>query len=291
MRSKVLLLSVVCLSLLFARPAAAAFFDDEGGSKWWMAADQWQEFTYLDPFDKIVVEEAGDTLQFRNADPYADGWEQGTDPGYENGAYAEGILVSKWALSLAEDFEFTAGYHYSYTNNRNKSDEGGLGLGLVYLDPAPTEGLYRNIYLGAENRVDPLLTNHNYFLGESSLIGDEEELTPRPLRSFFDGTIKAEYDAATGDLDLIAYENGAEAARITEQDIRSQLDGITSYLFVYFDGGSDGAALKAGDAYISDFDIQLGKAVVTPEPASMLLFGLGGAALAFGGRKRLFRRA
>ncbi len=264
MLKRIVFLGVLFLTLIVS-PARADFFDS---SDWWMSPSQWVDNSAFDPADHISVNDVNDRLEF-SADfslNQSEGWE---------------MMVSKWNLSLDEDFDLAVSYYHDVNTAENGMLYSDLEFNLVdgRMDPLTTAEPQYIFALGARSRVN----------GISSLAGLSTIETPGNEENNFwaraveGGIITAKYDSVSDVLEMKMFENGSsEGMGITVPGLKSvyELDSLK----VVLGAGSEDVPFGGEHAYFKDLKIDSAK--ITPEPVSSLLFLLGGAAMAVRAGKR-----
>jgi hypothetical protein len=252
--------------------ARANFFDDSNG-KWWMDKDNWEVFTPMDPGGRIEMMESGNNLVMN----YAPGWAAGWTDGYEG----DNGYVSKWGLSLNNDFETTVDYHVGYKGNK----WAGLDFAVGYY----VEGESLPRLAGTSVGWDGTPHNQFYYLDFLTKNGfqgaDIYNSTNSP--DYVDGYMRAKYDAGTDTfrLDAFLYNDGAISplGNLTFNNLKTTLNNAgADSLHVALLGATSGADFSDGQVYFTKFNLNQG--TVTPEPLSCLLFLLGAGAFV-GGRR------
>ena len=265
-----ILISFVLITLL-ATPAYAGFFDD---GRDYMASDQWQEITAFDPNDRMSIIDFGTRLEYRASSV------SGEEPFR---AYA-----SKWYFNLDQDFTTRVRYFYAHAGTE-ENDTGGLDLIAYNFDSFNStiqSGLPpQHFSVSAENAMwdinGTLYNKYRYYAGantDSSTPDAEVEASWR--RGTSQGFLEIQYDQSEDELWMAASEYDSMSnvylpVGSFEYDNISDL-GIEK-MGIVLGGRSDGAVLSSSEAYFSDFSVETGDPVVTPEPLSSILFLIGGA--------------
>lgn len=177
-----------------------------------------------------------------------------------------------WGLSTAEDFSFKADFHCISFSEPGDCEFGtmlGLGKGAADINTIANN----NATIAAGYYVDEY-GNEAYFSCDKTTDGIhvEEDYKTRGLD---DGTLYISYDASEDKLYLS--DTGYDSPWVTISDL---LKGEWhSAVVVPFLGGSyvRNVALDSGDAYLDNFVVASGTFV--PEPATIVLLGLGAALL------------
>ncbi len=255
-------------------PAGASFFDDSDG-KWWMNKSQWSNVEGFNSDNYMTMAEQDDRLEFTSSFPAVAG---------------EAFVgkASKWVMSLDHDFEVALKVHYQHVGVSN-DDKANLSLDFMSSDWDFTSGdvssLKYQLALLSENKMGwkpgEGKVNDNRYASEEDFQDGTSTGTywDRPSA---DGEFLAHYYAdqdkmsfSTMDLDG-NYLGGTEIMGIKEK-------AGTDYVRLIVGSWSAGASFNSEDAYMTDLKVD---AVMTPEPVSMLLFGVGGAVMAFARRLR-----
>lgn len=253
--------------------AKAAFFDDSG-SKWWMNNNNWEVFTQMDPGGRIEMTDTGNNLVLGNAPGWNSGWSDGYlgDRGY----------VSKWGLSLNADFEATVDYHVGY----HGGNWAGLAFAVAYSLPGDGSPRWAATSIGWDGRWNDLEHYRFYYLDfetRNGFLGTDSDET-HIFNNLVNGFLKAKYEAGTDTFMLEAFRynvaGNEPVGSFTLTNLKTNLNstGVNS-LRIGLLGGTGGADFSDGENYFTNFSVN--KGTITPEPASMLLFGLGGVSLVF----------
>jgi hypothetical protein len=163
---------------------------------------------------------------------------------YNEGAGTEDIAGAQrqayysangWSFDTAEDFEMKVDFSYSDVS----SADGWIGINVG------DDANYVSISAGSDS-------NESYFYYEAVIDGNivfEQE-----PRTSSDGTLYISYDSATKDFYLSHTGFGSENAYVWQTEPpQSQWP---SPVDVYIGGGSSGAALEQGEAYLDNFEVE-----------------------------------
>jgi hypothetical protein len=269
MSAKIVLSLVVLMLLAITQPANAAFFDDEGGAKWWMNESQWEKYTIWNSDNSITATDQNNRLEFSS----------NMINTTVDGSFIP--FVSKWSLSLNSDFEISVGYHHNVHSSDNNSAYSALDFDLIagHLD---STGPVYDFGISAVSGNDSATPLAGEAYAMTPYIGSDFDLTwPRSLS---DGVFTATYSAALDRLVLLATEDGAITGNgMYVDNLRTGFNLNSLQLALV--GGANGFSHSGDEVYFHDLNLKSG-VVVTPEPVSMMLFGFGGAALAFARRRK-----
>ncbi|MFH1691849.1 MAG: PEP-CTERM sorting domain-containing protein [Candidatus Omnitrophota bacterium] len=250
--------------LLMPAVAYAGFFDD---GRWYMASDQWMP--YEENASGTSLTDGSDRLNWQS-----DGWGDGHE--------AFRCYGSNWQFDLSEDFEFQVGYHHGHVGTF-EGDDADIQVGLIsfYPELGQTEPVYA-FSLDASNnfRADSSYSKNLYTFYEYGPGGFEELDADRFAD---DGIFYAVYNAESDTLQLQAIEGGAVVAGEDFGGLKSSF-GLDE-LRVFLGGSTTGAALGSGDAYLQNFQMNVGSGVV-PEPVSTSLFLLGAGVIGLRRRRK-----
>jgi hypothetical protein len=243
--------------------AGAAFFDDSGG-KWYMNLDDWWELRDIEDVPGVTPNliDSDDKLNWT------------VSPAWTGGDESSRIYTSKWGFSPEEDFACNVDFHYDHTGT-SEYDEAGVMFGLYCFADGETEDPY-TIMVGAGN----------WWLGAESAdkYGSYAELPAGTSEDDWDrtsdeGRLSINYNS-TGHYVTVMCENKiGEEYTVAGGTLYGGLDGMeVDQLGAFVGGWSEGAALGTGEAYLTNFEVTQG--TMTPEPASVVLFLVGGISLA-----------
>jgi hypothetical protein len=259
--NKRIIVGLVLLSFVMVPGiAGAAFFD---GDPWYMDTDWWE----------LMPEESppGVTPSLFDADDRLN-WT--VSPAWTGGDDASMIYASKWGLSPEDDFAVNVDFYYDH-EGALANDEAGVALGLYCFADGETVDPYI-ITVGAEN----------WWLGteNANKYGSQAELPAGPSWDDWDrmsdeGRLSINYNSTGHYVTVMCEDKIGDEYTTVGGTLYGGLDGMdVDHLGVFLGGWSDGAALGTGDAYLTNFQVTQG--TVTPEPASVVLFLVGGASLA-----------
>ncbi len=208
--------------------------------------------------------------------------------GWNDGTSKYGVYSSKWGLKLNQDFEFYAAYRYDHTG-QFANDQGAIAMGVYSwkqgaLNPAFSSQIGANNFVFEVNQE--LINKSIYWAETKTANGFSQQSFDERFSN--QGLTYASYNASTDSLIFLALEQDAGNWVVRHGAGYQGLQTLNlSDVNVYFSGWSQGANLNCGDAYFENFTVVKGN--ITPEPASMLLFSIGGLALGVLRRKKVIQ--
>ncbi|MFH1691850.1 MAG: hypothetical protein ABIC68_04700, partial [Candidatus Omnitrophota bacterium] len=217
-----------------------------------MNSSLWQELSEGAHAADVTMAETGQHLQW-------------TSSSFSDGEFGDKGYISKWSFDLDYDFETSVDFHYSHEGT-SLYDYGAVQVSLFNMGSGVEEPDYTfsmaagNIYEGG--------SNYDLFVKYISAPGwtEEPSVVPRTVDS---GKFVAYYSAQEDTLYArILDSDGGLIGEDGFENFRATF-GLDS-LGVAIIGGSGGAALASGEAYMDNFN-----ATAAPEPVSTSLFLLG----------------
>lgn len=260
---KSIIVGLVLLSFIMIPGIAGADFFN--GGPWYMESDWWGLYEDDDPEGRTGLAEVGDNLEFTVDDEWTDRY--GAIRSYS----------SEWAFKLDDDFEFSVDFHYDHIGT-SKNDEAGVMIGLRYFAEGETDPY--TIGIGADNWWSSEGGHQRGYFLDTNIYGSE--INSWWKRSENDGRFYVSYDVKDDRLTVTAFDwdSSEESYSFAGANRYAGLknDVGLEHLGVFLGGWSDGADLDSGEAYLTNF--QVTKGTMIPEPASTVLFLVGGISLA-----------
>jgi hypothetical protein len=159
----------------------------------------------------------------------------GTETIPVGGGYGSAFYrANGWNFDIAEDFKAKVDFHYSDTSSS--------GDGWVEMAIENTEDNYVSLSAGFDG-------NEAYFYYEKTVDGNT--VYEQVSRASNDGTLYLSYDAGLDELYLSFTDYGSDNAWRT-------ISWSSGPVSIAVGGGSSGAALGAGEAYLDNFEVDSG---------------------------------
>ena len=273
MRAKILL-TVSVFILLFVTQANADFFDSSNG-KWWLDESTWDIDASDNDYNVLSASDNDNQLQYTSV--YRD--EGGNDS-------ADLMYVSKWAISLDNSFSLSVKYEVQSITaiDSDYKATGGLEFGIT----SSVSSWAYDYWINTKYSLYP--DSYGYSDSESSYFsvsvheptaGDEADEYGRTERSSTTGTIGISYDAIADTLSFWAVEETESSDIIDLYTVSGLREKGVEGFYVYLDAYSRNALYSGVNVNYSQLKL------VTPEPMSVILFGIGGSIAAFFRRKKV----